>query len=39
MKKSRFTETKIISILKQQEDGKKVLDICREHGISRANIL
>lgn len=34
MKKSRFTETKIISILKQQEDGKKVLDICREHGIA-----
>ena len=36
MKKSRFTESKIISILKQHEGGLKVGDICREHGISRA---
>jgi len=34
MKKTRFTETQIISILKQQETGSKVSDICREHGIS-----
>jgi putative transposase len=34
MKKSRFTETQIVSILKQQESGVKVADICREHGIS-----
>ena len=34
MKKSRFTESQIISILKQQETGSKVSDICREHGIS-----
>lgn len=34
MKKSRFTETQIVSILRQYENGKKVLEICREHGIS-----
>lgn len=35
MKKSKFTETQIIGILKQQESGKAVSDICREHGISQ----
>ena len=36
MKRSRFTESKIISILKQSESGLKISDICREHGISQA---
>lgn len=36
MKKSRFSETKIVSILRQQEAGKSVKDISREHGISDA---
>src|SRR5206468_10142834 len=36
MKKTRFTETQIVSILKQQEAGRSVKDICREHGISDA---
>lgn len=36
MKKSRFTEAQIIGILKEQEDGQKVVDICRKHGISDA---
>jgi len=36
MKKSRFTETQIVSILKKQEAGVKHSDICREHGISEA---
>jgi len=35
MKKSRFSESQIIGILKEQEAGKKVNDICREHGISQ----
>jgi putative transposase len=35
MKKSKFTESQIIGILKQQELGKPVNDICREHGISQ----
>ena len=36
MKKTRFTETQIVSILKQQEAGKSTKEICREHGISDA---
>ena len=36
MKKTRFTETQIVSILKQQEAGLAVKEICREHGISDA---
>ena len=36
MKKTRFTETKIVSILKKQEAGIKTADICREYGISQA---
>ncbi len=34
MKKSRFTEAQIIAILKEQENGMKVSEITREHGIS-----
>ena len=36
MKKSRFTESQIIRILKQYESGNKASDLCREHGISDA---
>jgi putative transposase len=36
MKKTRFTETQIVSILKQQESGIATKEICREHGISEA---
>lgn len=36
MKKSKFTESQIISILKQQQAGMSVSDICRERGISQA---
>jgi putative transposase len=36
MKKTRFTETQIVSIIKQQEAGQKTADLCREHGISEA---
>lgn len=34
MKKSKFTEEKIISILKEQDQGLKVADICRRYGLS-----
>ena len=34
MKKSKFTEEQIISILKEQESGMKVAEICRKHGIA-----
>jgi putative transposase len=36
MKKIKFTETQILSILKEQEQGLKVTEICRKHGISDA---
>jgi putative transposase len=36
MKKSRFTESKIISLLKEHEAGRSTQEICREHGISSA---
>ena len=36
MKKTRFTETQIVSILKQNEAGRTVKDLAREHGISDA---
>ena len=35
MKKSKFTEGQILGILKQQESGRSVPDVCREHGISQ----
>ena len=36
MKKSRYTEHKIVKILKEVESGKLVKDVCREYGISDA---
>jgi len=34
MKKTKFTENQIIAILKKQESGMKVSEICRASGIS-----
>ena len=36
MKKSRYTDSQILSILKQNESGTSVPDLCREHGMSNA---
>lgn len=36
MKKSRYTDSQIMAILKQAEEGTTVPELCREHGISSA---
>ena len=36
MKKSRFSDSQIIAVLKQAEDGTPVPELCRQHGISSA---
>jgi putative transposase len=36
MKRARFSEEQIISILKEAEAGAKVTELCRRHGISDA---
>ena len=36
MKRSRFTETQIVTILKEADTGIPVKDVCRKHGISDA---
>jgi putative transposase len=38
MKKNKFTEAQILSILKEVDDGLKVSDVSRKHGISEATI-
>lgn len=34
IRKSRYTDRQILAILKQNEEGAKVPDLCREHGMS-----
>ena len=36
MKKSKFTDSQILAVLKQAEAGAPVPVLCREHGISTA---
>jgi len=36
VKKSRFTETQIVAILKEHEAGIATKDLCRKHGVSPA---
>ena len=36
MKRSRYTETQIVRILKEVEGGRMVKEVCREYGISDA---
>ena len=37
MKKSRYTDSQIIAILKQADAGTPIPDLCREHGMSSAS--
>lgn len=37
MKKNKFTESQIVKILKQAENGVPVAALCREHGMSAAS--
>jgi putative transposase len=36
MKQSRFNEEQIIGILREQESGMTVADLCRKHAIGKA---
>ena len=36
MKKSRFTDSQVLAILKQVEGGVPVAELCRQHGMSSA---
>jgi putative transposase len=35
MRKSKWTEAQIVAMLREHEQGRKVAEICREHGISQ----
>lgn len=36
MRQSRFSDSQILAILKQNEQGISAVELCREHGISQA---
>tara|TARA_B100000949_G_scaffold231215_1_gene243073 strand:+ start:834 stop:1115 length:282 start_codon:yes stop_codon:yes gene_type:complete len=38
MKKTRFTEAQIMSVLRQMEGGVPAAELCREHGMSSATL-
>jgi len=38
MKRKRFSEEKIIEILRQHQAGAKPAELCRQHGISEATL-
>lgn len=38
MKKQQFTETQIITAVRQYEGGRTGSDVCREYGISKATL-
>jgi len=34
MKKSRYSDSQILAIIKQAESGVPISELCREHGVS-----
>ena len=38
MKKKQFTESQIVTILKEFDAGKSIQDLAREHGVAKATI-
>lgn len=38
MRKSKFTPTKIVSILKEYDHGMNAEELCRKHGMSKATL-
>lgn len=39
MRKSKFSESKIVTLLKEAEAGRKVSEICREQGVIPRKII
>jgi len=39
MKRSRFTDSQILAILKPADAGAPVPELCREHGMSKRHLL
>lgn len=37
MRQSKFRDSQILAILKQNEEGVSVADLCREHGMSQGS--
>lgn len=35
MRKSKWTESQIVAMLREHEQGRKVAELCREHGVSQ----
>ncbi len=38
MKRTRFSETQIMGILRRMENGVPLSELCREHGMSSATV-
>jgi len=39
MKKSRYSDSQILAIIKQAESGVPIPELCREHGMSGASVI